>query len=719
MSTFYGYAERQAEDQVDWSVIGKEITTMLQTEVTRRDKLKADIDKESKKYGETLANAPTGQHKGASDGVLEFASNLEQARLVQDRLLKSGQLKVKDYLQQRQNLTDGTTGLFAAAKEFQAAYAGKLKAMAEGTASGAEIELFKMTEAFGNWNKVGAYINPTNYQVSLGKKHRVKQADGSYVYQMGEKPDEYFTVAELRNFISLDLPKFDTKGVLDKAAESLGERDLEITFATYDNGQKGTRTLKVSDITGEVLKKLKAKNLLTEDQINLIDKYHDYQDAIVNDITANPYNALSVLTDYVGVAENGKKFEYVWSEEAAKGRPEAVYFEKDPQAGAPRIIFHDKQEEYIKGKLKQGLDQRLDQKTTDTFTPEKVYSSRSNYTPPKWKVTRAEAKNYADENILTRVEDFIAQGFDGKYNNLEFFNNSIKGKAVGLGVKKEKDENNNDIYNFVIEREKGQYITILSDLNNKTPYDIANAILASNHFEFFPAGLRGAYNLTTDLAKRLSKDLQLEPFGSTGELPYIETKVEEGVGEQQSQSGTKQTSSKSYSTVIKKKKSESGGVDQTNANAVGQTLKSSYFTSQGPMANIFNDDNVIMTTLTAQQVGKRYPTLDNTYTSWSDPKAKYQAILIKPGPDQSFKPVLLPVAKIFNSDFNLVMDMIAKEMEGGDIYDMDDIKALFTSKNKMLEKYLNAIKPETTTKTTEAETTDAETVEQIFNKKKK
>ena len=84
--TFYGYAERQAEDHVDWSLIGKDITDMLQEEVQRRDKLKSDIDDATRKYGETLSNAPTGQHKGASDGVLEFASNAQQARLVQDRL---------------------------------------------------------------------------------------------------------------------------------------------------------------------------------------------------------------------------------------------------------------------------------------------------------------------------------------------------------------------------------------------------------------------------------------------------------------------------------------------------------------------------------------------------------------------------------------------------------------------------------------------------------
>ena len=98
--TFYGYAERDAESYVDWSQIGRDITTMLQEEVTRREILKKDVEDASTAFGETLANAPTGMHKGANDFMTNYVDDVSSARLMQDRLLKSGQLKVKDYLLQ-------------------------------------------------------------------------------------------------------------------------------------------------------------------------------------------------------------------------------------------------------------------------------------------------------------------------------------------------------------------------------------------------------------------------------------------------------------------------------------------------------------------------------------------------------------------------------------------------------------------------------------------
>ena len=373
--TFYGYAERQAEDNVDWSLIGKDITDMLQEEVQRRDKLKSDIDDATRKYGETLSNAPTGQHKGASDGVLEFASNAQQARLVQDRLLKSGQLKVKDYLKQRQNLTDGTKGLFAAAKDFQALYQTKVDKMTEGESARLEMYLFEMSEGFGNWNTAGAYINPTTYEVSLGKKHKVKGKDGNYVYEMGDRPEEYFTISELRNYVTLDLKRFDTKGALDKAAASLGKRSENITYQTTVDGVKGTRTINVADISGDVYKKLIAQGVLTKDQISVIDAFEKYKESIVNEMTAIPYNELSILTDYIKVGEDDKQFAFVWSEEQRKevegDGKEAILLEKDPQSGRPKVLLTPEQKGYIGDKITMGLKQRLDQSVTDTFTPEK------------------------------------------------------------------------------------------------------------------------------------------------------------------------------------------------------------------------------------------------------------------------------------------------------------------------------------------------------------
>ena len=221
MSTFYGYAEREAGDQSDWSLIGKEITTMLQTEVDRREKLKTEIDDATRSYGKTLSEAPTGQHRGATDAVIEYAANAQSARLVQDRLLKSGQLKVKDYLRQRQNLTDGTNTMFAAAKAVQKETEEKIERMMK-DGSGYEMALFKASEGFTNWNNVAACIDPTSYKVSLGRKVKKETADGKVYYEMGKSPGDYLTAAEMYNYATLKMDKIDLETPLDDIAANMG-----------------------------------------------------------------------------------------------------------------------------------------------------------------------------------------------------------------------------------------------------------------------------------------------------------------------------------------------------------------------------------------------------------------------------------------------------------------------------------------------------------------
>ena len=218
MSTYYGYAEREAEDNIDWSVVGSDITKMLQEEVTRRDALKKELDDASREFGKVLSEAPTGTHRGANNFITGYANDASQARLMQDRLLKSGNLKVKDYLLQRANLTDGTEGIFNVSKNFQAEFKRKADRMTQEKSAKLEQTLFRMTEGFANFNNSGAYINPTNFQVSVAKKERVKGKDGEYVYQMSKNPQDFFTVNELNTFVSTDLERFDTEKALDDAA---------------------------------------------------------------------------------------------------------------------------------------------------------------------------------------------------------------------------------------------------------------------------------------------------------------------------------------------------------------------------------------------------------------------------------------------------------------------------------------------------------------------
>jgi len=75
MATFYKYAERSAESQVNWAEIGKNMTDMLRDEVALREEKKAAIDEATRKYAEQLSNAPQGEHVGAKEEALRFADH--------------------------------------------------------------------------------------------------------------------------------------------------------------------------------------------------------------------------------------------------------------------------------------------------------------------------------------------------------------------------------------------------------------------------------------------------------------------------------------------------------------------------------------------------------------------------------------------------------------------------------------------------------------------
>ena len=112
MSKFYKYAADNAANVVDWSAIGKSISESLIDEAKRREQAKQNIIDATLKDSETLANAPMGQSKSINDFTLEFASNAEEYRKMQDRMIADGRMNLRDYNIGRANLLSGTKQLF-------------------------------------------------------------------------------------------------------------------------------------------------------------------------------------------------------------------------------------------------------------------------------------------------------------------------------------------------------------------------------------------------------------------------------------------------------------------------------------------------------------------------------------------------------------------------------------------------------------------------------
>ena len=122
MPEFYKYVKRDVGSQVDWATIAKNLNTTLQEEVKFREDKKAQIEKETNDLGQILANAPTGESTSVNDFTLSSAKQWQEARLLQDKMLKTGQLSVKDYTLMRQNIKNDSNNLFNLSKEYQEEY---------------------------------------------------------------------------------------------------------------------------------------------------------------------------------------------------------------------------------------------------------------------------------------------------------------------------------------------------------------------------------------------------------------------------------------------------------------------------------------------------------------------------------------------------------------------------------------------------------------------
>lgn len=368
--TFYKYAERSAESQINWAEVGKNVTDMLATEASLREEKKAAIDEASRQFGDVLANAPQGDFQSANEWTLNFANDAAQQRLIQDRLLKSGRMSLKDYTVQRQNLNDSTGQLFAISKEYQDKYKEAVERYNGDKSQEFEIWLTKQAEGLSNFTNTKAYINPTNGQVSIAQMKRVKGADGKEVMIMDDNPDNYVTVNQLRNRMNVRLDKYQYQSAVDKQVASLGE----VVLTNVSKLKGAYRMLKIEEFTDPT-----KRERLTDEEKQVVTTYMDWEDNMIKSELANPFNQLGLLTDAVNKVPGTNDFyEFTFDPELAKTDQKYIYMEDDG-SGMPRPKFTEEQNKVANDFLRTQTRNSLDQKTKVDLQAEPSIQYAPNY----------------------------------------------------------------------------------------------------------------------------------------------------------------------------------------------------------------------------------------------------------------------------------------------------------------------------------------------------
>ncbi len=316
-TSYYKYANRQAESAVNWTEVANDMNNMLSATAAMRQARKDQIDEASREFGETLSNAPQGEAVNINQYALDHADNAQQYMLMQDQLLKSGKIKLRDYNLGRTNLEQGTKGLFETMKEAQEQY--KIK-MERAKASGMVVKdadgndmvgsqkletwLMEEVEAFGNFNNTSAFINPTNGMVSIMKRKSASgdaqgrtvtgQAIGDVpdvrtMAPAGQTPADYLSVQQLRQNVTQKFDKYDLSAGLNEQVEMLAETYVTASM-TPGNKYYGM--------------------FETIDDVKQNPDFLAAQDKIITEIKANEYNAASILTNTATVNANGVGYTY-------------------------------------------------------------------------------------------------------------------------------------------------------------------------------------------------------------------------------------------------------------------------------------------------------------------------------------------------------------------------------------------------------------------------
>jgi hypothetical protein len=352
MATYYKYAERQEDAYVDWNAIGKEVSDSLLKEKKFREDTKAKIDEDTRKLGVFIDNAPQGQFQDGNKFTLQYASDAQQARLLQDKLLKSGQLSLKDYTVMRQNLNDGTGQVFDLSKLYQENYKSRMEAYNKGDIQAMNIANLASVEGFADFSKSQAVINAKDGTVSLAG------LEIDPVTGLKKVTSNIIPVSVLRGKILAEIPTFKVDDAMNKAKASLGTR-VESLYKAATLSGAGTLT----QLTG----------------VGAISRYpqyagviKDFNNAIDNQVASwfsNPYNLSSVLTENTG---NYSSESFTYDKEEAKADPSKILLKINTstqlptldESGANYAAQKKEAEEWVKSSLLSKLDSEVKITTT-------------------------------------------------------------------------------------------------------------------------------------------------------------------------------------------------------------------------------------------------------------------------------------------------------------------------------------------------------------------
>jgi len=288
-TTYYKYAERDAENQIDWGQVGADMNKVISDEMAVRREKKKKISEEQQASDNYVQNAPQLNHEGYEEYMGNYSEAVMETMRIQNQLLKEGKLSLKDYNIQRANIMNGTETVFEVAKEWNVKFLEAKEQMdsPEGL-SNFDANGLMNVEKMGNYDAHSLYINPVNGKVSVGER-QLKDPDqphdpieNPYTTKVVENENSLIPINQVNSYFENIRPPLDVRDSFADSVSTLAETYEVLMNSGYN---------KVDDIRQHK-------------------DYTDAKESMINAIlggsnATNSFDAQSLLTDYQGEIPEG------------------------------------------------------------------------------------------------------------------------------------------------------------------------------------------------------------------------------------------------------------------------------------------------------------------------------------------------------------------------------------------------------------------------------
>ena len=415
MATAYKYVERKAEDNINWSQVGKEFSDMLGNEANRREEKKAEIDKSTRDYLNTLEDVQLGESDLVNTRLLNFAANLKETKLLQTTLLKSGQLKPREFNIISQNLTDGTKQALDVfnvySEEFSKKMAMNDPALPYGEqASDLQNFLMESVEGFRNFTETAYVADPRTGLVSLA--YLIDDPDNPDGPKIPDpNPNKLVSANNLTNRMRGTYRKYDVVTNASTYAETLGVGEYETILSKGGTRSAGTiQKIKsamakrggISDMSDEERAEFAKDMGLELDEVKSLTLYEESRNKWIAsqlDESIESTSGLSVLMDYLDINEaTGEKYYPTFDADAAAGDPNAVLVIQKGNQVVSQLT--EEQKRVASRALATAVDMSIDE--TETVKAQQFYSP-----PSQQEVDRMTAKEQR-ESVINAVSQLYS-----------------------------------------------------------------------------------------------------------------------------------------------------------------------------------------------------------------------------------------------------------------------------------------------------------------------